>query len=96
MNIFPLFCHSKTASIDPVRGKFHVSVLQSCSPNAVRGASAGEVDTKFFMVHGPSVDCRGPPISDHASTSCRFLSENRGCMIAHSYIGIPKRKNVSG
>ena len=23
-------------------------------------------------IYGPSIDCRGPPISDHVSTSCRF------------------------
>ena len=46
MNIFSLF-NLKTASIDPVRGKFHVAG-QSCSPNRFRRTSAGEVVTKAF------------------------------------------------
>ena len=48
MNVFfVVLSLSKTASIDPVQGKFHIG--QSCSPNG------------FRFLHDPSVNCRGPP-----------------------------------
>ena len=45
-----------------------------CPPNVFHEASTGEVDTKLFRA-GSSINCCRPPISDHVSTSCRFLIE---------------------
>ena len=74
MNIFSLFC-LKTASIDPVRGQFHVAG-QSCSPNAFRGASIGEVGTKL-SVDRKSVNCCSPPGLALSCSSNDFVRDAR-------------------